>query len=151
MAWKGDPDKGINLYREALASAPDSNQQASSSLTPFVTYNLALALARKGDLAAAQKVIAGLNEEQVKSLGGRLLAKIDAFARRVDQAIKTGAKLEIETPKTSSIARKRIKKIKETTPPSSGQVMKNLKLMGTIDYRALKMVEKTIRLQTGKT
>jgi DNA-binding response OmpR family regulator len=149
LAWKGNPDKGIELYREALASAPPADQKDTSKLTPFVSYNLALALARKGDLAGAQKVIAGLQRSSSKGVSERLLTKIGAFSKRVEEAIKNGTKLEIETPKTSDLVKRKIQQIKGNLTQPPGQLARSLKVMGTLDYRALKLVEQPLRIKLG--
>ncbi|MEY4630676.1 MAG: chemotaxis protein CheY [Pseudomonadota bacterium] len=152
MAWKGDPDKGIELYREALAANPDKDagSDGKGSFAPFVTYNLALALARKGDLDAAINAVSSIDKDAAEKLGERLMAKISGFQQRAREAQKSGKKLEIETPKTSDIARNRLLKLKKTKAPAPGQLVKSLKSLGTVDYRALKMVEKKLRFDLKK-
>lgn len=153
LAWKGDHDRGIGLYREALSAAPKGQTSNQKSFAPFVTYNMALALARKGDLSAAEKTIATLDPLSISSVDGRLSIKVGGFQKRVRDAIQKGGKMEIDTPRTSDISKKRILKIMKSAEVGDAKatsLLKELKVLGNIDYRALKMVEKPLRFNTRK-
>ncbi len=153
LAWKGDHDRGIALYREALAAAPKGQAQNQKSFAPFVTYNMALALARKGDLAAAEKMAGSIDPLSISSMDGRLSVKVGGFQKRLKDAMKTGKKLDIDTPKTSEMSKQRILKIMKTTETGDAKatsLLKELKVLGNIDYRALKMVEKPLRFNARK-
>ncbi len=153
MAWKGDHDKGITLYREALAAAPKGSMKDQKSFTPFITYNLALALARKGDFESAEKTVAGLDPLALASIEGRLSLKVGGFKKRIKEAIKTGSGLEIDTPKTSDISKKRILNLQKAVDATAAKVVnavKNMKILGTIDYRAVKLAEKPLRFNPKK-
>ena len=154
LAWKGDHDRGIALYREALAAAPKGQTQNQKSFAPFVTYNMALALARKGDLAAAEKTAASIDPLSISSMDGRLSMKVGGLQQRVKDAIRTGKKMEIDTPKTSEMSKQRILKIMKTADAGDAKatsLLKELKVLGNIDYRALKMVEKPLRFNSRKS
>lgn len=152
MAWKGDHDRGISLYREALSAAPKSAEKGQKSFAPFVTYNLALALARKGEFELAEKTISGLDPLALATVEGRLSMKVSGFKSRIKEAINTGKKIEIETPKTSDVLKKRILNLhRNAINAKSANLVKELKVLGTIDYRALKLVEKALRFNPKKT
>ena len=154
MAWQGDHDKGIALYREALIAAPNGSSNNQNSFATSVAYNLALALARKGDLDAAEKTIAGLKPDDLNSLDDQLSLKIGGFKKRVKEAIKTGAKMEIEIPKTSDVSKKRIQNLAKASKAAiakAGNLAKSMQVFGTIDYRSFKFTEKKLRFNPKKT
>ncbi len=151
LAWKGDHDRGISLYREALSAAPQGASKDQKSFAPFVTYNLALALARKGDLESAEKTVAGLDPLALATVEGRLSMKVSGFKSRVKDAIMTGKTIQIDTPKTSEVSKKRILNLHNNAiAAKAGNLVKELKVLGTIDYRALKLVEKALRFNLKK-
>lgn len=154
MAWKGDHDKGISLYEEALAAAPKRTEDEKQPFSPSVTYNLALALARKGDLNGAQKALSGIDPDALATFDSRLSAKISRFKTRVKEAVDTGVALEIETPKTSDTSKKKIlnlAKIADMAASKVGSLLKELKISDTIDYRAIKMAEKPLYFKPKKS
>jgi hypothetical protein len=113
-----------------------------------VIYNLALALARKGDLTKAEKVILDLDLVALASFDTRLSLKVGGFQRRVRHAIKNGSTLVVDTPKTSEVSKKRIQNLKksaDSAETTTSTVLKKLNIFGNIDYRALKMVEKPLK------
>lgn len=148
MAWSGNHEKGILLYRQALTAAPTNTSNKNRSFIPFVIYNLALAFARKGELKDAESVIEKLDPALFATLDSRLSAKFGAFQKKLKQALKKGLTLSIDTPRTSDIAKIRMQNLaraavdKET---KASNLLKSLKVLGNIDYRALKMVEKQMR------
>lgn len=153
MAWKGEHEKGIALYREALVAAPRNKTSGQKFFTPFVLYNLALALARSGDLSGAEKTASSLDPLELSGLDARLSLKVSAFLQRARAAIKSGKNLEIDTPKTSDLTKKRIQKAQakaEKLADSAERIIKDLKIFGAIDYRALKLVEKNLKLGDSK-
>ena len=148
LAWKGEHDKGILLYHQALSASPKKKNPSQNSFEPFVLYNLALALARKGDLTKAEKVILDLDLVALASFDTRLSLKVGGFQRRVRHAIKNGSTLVVDTPKTSEVSKKRIQNLKksaDSAETTTATVLKKLNIFGNIDYRALKMVEKPLK------
>ncbi|MEY4631937.1 MAG: hypothetical protein RIQ81_2057 [Pseudomonadota bacterium] len=153
MAWKGDPNKGVELYRQALQAAPTSGTAGQKSFSPSVTYNLAMALARKGDLKGAKAVMDGIDLANLSKGDPRLAEKVKALNLKITDALNGKGTLNLEIPKTNELSRKRIlqlNKVAEMAQAKAAMVVKELKLSDTIDYRAVKMAEKPLYFKPKK-
>lgn len=85
----GFTTEAIELYRKTLASIPDERQDTKT----VVQYNLALGLARAGELEASIK--------ELKQVAGaknhKLVRKATSLAERLKSALATGANLKLQT------------------------------------------------------
>lgn len=90
----GETERGIALYERALATLPDSASEARL----LVSYNLALALARKGDLSRALEAL-----ESPIAATASLEKKRQSLKRQLQTAIKTGTAIRLNDPSPKAV------------------------------------------------
>ena len=153
MAWKGTPEKGVELYRQALDAAPQSATEGQKSFAPSVSYNLAMALARKGDHKGSMKELEKIDVAALAKGDPRLAEKIKMLKHKLAEVVAGRGTLNLEIPKTTELSRKRIlhlNKVAEMAQAKAAMIVKELKLSDTIDYRAMKLAEKALYFKIRK-
>ena len=88
----GKYEDGLRLYQQAIKSLPEGESGETKEL---ITYNLALAYARYGDLEQSLKTMESIKPND----SSKIAKKFQSFYKKVKHSIDTGTKLEFNEAK----------------------------------------------------